>query len=1550
MFQDKLQQLYQDPRFRKLSYQRQQLLVKSILEEDLAQDSRFISLSPEEKQRTYLSVTTEVIGKLKPALNSYEMKPLTPEDINALKQGLLADVPGTQDSYKRGQWLLERLEQGDQTAIPEAKGWITRNSVATNSLLVQIAAGAKDAIEMLFGTDQGFNSLALNSQDYQKMADAMMARMPRVEAAKAATGQVVADLATNLVETVGLNMLLVGGPGRAPVLAKKIPGLFTQKLWKSMELRYAAATTAKQATLWGSTMPTVADTFIGGGVVDLARSFPKLIETGAIQGPKEFTERVVTIFGEGVAFDLFFNITGSLLRYAQNPLRRAIKKFNPIDPATYDNLKDALGNLEPQKFAKFVNDSLSGAIPREIYDAMDPEDQAEYLKELTRIKTIFQTNNFDVNTPEGFRIISKAMGFDAFIDEATGKVKLFGPNGTPWAEFPDRVSAVSWFTKYDLDMFTSYRMLDTAVLGAPKTGRVRIFGTTDMSIRNLSNDDLVNLMHGGLHGNAVDKETFSSVIDEFARRGPGETTFRKVKVNYVSEEDFRTAVQKFGGAWNETENLFLVPETLRKSDTKKLLLGELDRVFGKAGYSNPVFSAKTTSLSEESLDLAMRRIGGYVRRDGEKIIVGFGGNVQELYDLGSANEFVWRMLLRENVVAPKEFATLFHRSTGFTLKHSVGEGGVDLWEVWAPGGKQGVGKLLFTANSLEDLTSWAPTFRIQLPDFILPDLVVRKGKLAISETVVEGPVSSLRKFLEDFGDPYEYKMKSGYKLQRTMVDGTKAVVTIQPGGKFLEVEWPSVGFHRKFDSMKELKDFLGDVDTKFDAVVTLAARKGFRVDAGPGGSLIFHDMDNAFSARSADEAYQMLAKMPDAYEGPELVQAFGKEFDDEFRRKIEDALADVEIPRESFAKKTFEQHKWYNILDSQIRPAQTYIEKIADTYNMPELRRLLNKTILARQYLGSQLRPQMDIINKMFINPKTGKVFKKNELRAMGRLLDYAPENWDKVAASLGFNFTEEQRIVLMNVRSYLESLGKKFKIDFLGFHQNYLPHIRKFSRADLMDIVTARKEAAIQHIFGAKIDNIPALEFLCRNARKDAVLNELSESDLLRLVTFYTEKGFKEAIISKPAEEFKEFIVHGPGKQLPQDIVSVLSHWVVNLSGITVGDVGKDIGEFSLRFTTALSRSLEKMAKRFGDDATPLGNWMRNIAEEVISTDVPANLNHLVTLSSLGFRPIKALTNTSQYLNAYAVYGRFALKAPEKLTNDVLVELFRRGILDDRIFVSASDDVAAIVRKFSTKALKFHQASEWATRGWAAIAAQDAFDDALDRLSKGIIGWENFAEMAHIDWLPQGTQVDILELLKKGNIEAARDRAAKDAVRHLFFDYSKENWPLLFKRGTLGRLYGKFGVYNANQLELERTLVQNGSIGNRLARLTRLIVAATALKNAFAAVGIKYNGFNITDPLSFTGGPLWSTLVDLSRANSPGSEGNFARYRLMRDWAPFIYTQSSGLKPNVPRLLIPGGVQMTYIPKMFEDLEKGDHWGAFLDALGAARTTEPLDSIQVPW
>jgi hypothetical protein len=194
----------------------------------------------------------------------------------------------------------------------------------------------------------------------------------------------------------------------------------------------------------------------------------------------------------------------------------------------------------------------------------------------------------------------------------------------------------------------------------------------------------------------------------------------------------------------------------------------------------------------------------------------------------------------------------------------------------------------------------------------------------------------------------------------------------------------------------------------------------------------------------------------------------------------------------------------------------------------------------------------------------------------MGRLLDYSPENWDKVAASFGFEFGEEHRIALTNVRSYLEALGKKFNIDFIGFHQNYVPHIRRFSRQDLANLLTVQKEAAVQHIFGAKIDNIPALEFLCRNSRRDAVLDRIAESKSLSLSRTIRRKDSRKHSsrnLQRSLRSLYTWTGKGSSSRRRQRYFPLVS----DLSGITVGDIGKDVGEFSLRMTSGVVKADRK-------------------------------------------------------------------------------------------------------------------------------------------------------------------------------------------------------------------------------------------------------------------------------------------------------------------------------------------------------------------------------------
>ncbi len=296
-----LQRAKLDPEMKKKSFYEQQMVIRAIVDQLVLDDPQFRSVPDPQKAIVYQNVVNQAVGNWMPALNSYD-QPLTDEDRAALERGLFADVPGTQDSYKRGLWILERLQAGDPRAAKEAEKWIVGNSAKTNSLLVQVSAGAKDAIETLFSGDKPWNSLALNTQDFHKIADAMYQHMPSNVASQTETLSGLTGMAIAAGETIALNVLFVGGPGRAALMAGKWPGLFTQKMWNAVKAKELAQVTLRSKTLWGVTIPNILDAAIGGGLTDRVRSFPRLIEAGAIQGPEKFWKQVVKLGGNPTQF------------------------------------------------------------------------------------------------------------------------------------------------------------------------------------------------------------------------------------------------------------------------------------------------------------------------------------------------------------------------------------------------------------------------------------------------------------------------------------------------------------------------------------------------------------------------------------------------------------------------------------------------------------------------------------------------------------------------------------------------------------------------------------------------------------------------------------------------------------------------------------------------------------------------------------------------------------------------------------------------------------------------------------------------------------------------------------------------------------------------------------------------------------------------------------------------------------------------------------------------------------------------------------------------
>lgn len=1522
-----LEKARNSPEMGKLTYGEQQEVVKLLIDKTIVQDPMFLALPDAEKSAVYSQVVMKAATTWKPVLAA----------------------PSTEEAYVKGYQILDELEKGNPKAIDEAHRWITVNAVTTNSLIAQIATGAKDVVESLFTDDQPFNSLALHSRDYQKLADAMYQRMPEKARGQTQTTAAVLGIGTAAVETIGLNVLFVGAPGRLPVIAKKYPQVFTAKLWTGMETKYKAATTAKSAFMWKEIMPNIADAVVGGGVTDLVRDLPRVIETGLVYGRKDLLEEVGTAFGMGVAFDLVFNSSRTLFHFIATPVAMMLRKMTPSSTGLSETA-EALKGLSEENVARALNDVFVGKVPVEILEGLSPELREKAYTQLSRLATLFRAKSIDVNSPEGFGLLAKAMGFDAQLNPKTGFVDVFDGNGNLAKTYKSKAEAISAFQEAGFNDPTQPLNLDDFIIGGQRAGRVRVYGRTKTSIKELSNQNLYSILKSSITPGRFDKETAQSTVLELSRRAG----LVRYSVDFLPEDDF---IKEASKGWDGIHS-FILPQEINQPKTWEALTNYLNPVLKKLSPDIPQLVPGATEVSLEALDIAAKRLGA--GSGVEKIATGYqvrwpDGQVSQFRDLRSVNTAVWDRLLDQQMVSVEEFGTLLHRSTGFTLEHNVSEDGVDIFEIMGFG-KEGRGKLIQSANSLKGLSNWAAEYNLKLPDFLMPENIIRKGNLVVSETVVTGPVSSMKKFMADFGDPRPKLFETGSKRVRVMPDGSTLEVMISPGGKFIEVEWPTVGLSKTFDTYSEAMNFLDKTSDMYSVIEDVAFRKGYRMDVLPNGKIFFHNGVNVYTVDGLEKAKEFLASQPDLSEGIELVKNFGTKVDSEIAAKIR-AEADS-LTRDLPPKSPKPKSIWVNYVDSKVKPMSAYIDDVAQQTGRPELSRTFHEAMGLKRTVGGINNRNAIVLQGMFTNPTTGKLMSKQDRKLVQLLLDWDPEVWSVkgplIANSLGLadGFTEEHVRVAKALRAYYEELGKAYNIDFIGFLKNYGARFREYNDPETMAEIlkVSSRDQVANKLFGVgRWDDLPALKFLSRNSRLDNILNTLHKGDALEVAQLYAERGNREMLLGPVSDRMKA-IIEGLEKDssVSAATISSLKRWYGNFLGGYNDEMGQELAETSVDITKKIASGFTKLSKMFGGEATVIGRHLGNMADNVISSDLPGDAGHLVSLSTLGFRWIRLLTNTAQYLNTWSVYGKYAADAMNTSTKETFEEYFRRGILDDKIFASLGDEVGTITHRFQAAAMAPNRSSEWTTRMWTARAQELAFNDALEKLANGTADLKTFSQLAHIDWFPEERLAGILDMVQKGNVGAARDAAMIQAVRQTMFDYSKENWPSLFQ-STLGRIYGKFGVYSFGQVEFYRSIATRGNLAFRLMAMARLVAGMTVIKNAFLAAGIDYNGFNLTDPLAFSGSPIWNSMIDLTRVGGIGPESDLARRSLQKDWLPFIKT-SEGIQPNIPRLVVPGGVQLNSLIKVGEDLSRGDGWGVFLDFLGAPRSRQPWDGIKTPW
>lgn len=184
----------------------------------------------------------------------------------------------------------------------------------------------------------------------------------------------------------------------------------------------------------------------------------------------------------------------------------------------------------------------------------------------------------------------------------------------------------------------------------------------------------------------------------------------------------------------------------------------------------------------------------------------------------------------------------------------------------------------------------------------------------------------------------------------------------------------------------------------------------------------------------------------------------------------------------------------------------------------------------------------------------------------------------------------------------------------------------------------------------------------------------------------------------------------------------------------------------------------------------------------------------------------------------------------------------------------------------------------------WAGFRAK--VQDAL--LAYGGKGdWAGFAKAADIDFTgPIRSRMFLEEAQRLSSLtgDEARSfvgRVAKELVDQTQWDYSRGGAPG-YTKYALGRVLGQYGIWPTSYVEYIRRLATSGDVGQRAARLSRLVAAHGAILAAGDLSGVDTSGWVFTNPMTFSGSPVYQSLNQLPKALDLNSqEGDNARREL---------------------------------------------------------------------
>lgn len=1580
-----LEELYQNPEFQKAPYSVQQGVLNKFWTEEWSKRSDVQALSLEQQQQVWKNIVYgapayEGIGRVDITQEEYQTFEENPQVLfdsdplgdykyaEYIRRKILAGDPKGQELFKQFT-VQSKVANESLIANIVMAGADTLRQIFDGDDKPSIARKARDLTKAV----QYLQTVVspVKAREAVDTASNLSFAVGFVENAA------ITSLLAGAPEAAGL---FASG---ANTLGQQSAGLLTRGIYKSLgELaKTTASPTARTLLLKGA--PFAVDAMMGG-VVDVVRTFPAAVTQDNLNSP-ELWKNLSRSFGEGVVNDVLWGAGRAAVKQVFKPFVQTFKNLNLNDSDSVRRTLQAIDAIgDEKKFKNLLNTFVTGKISSEVVGHMDNAD--EILRKARRFMTIQKREYIDPTSLDGAKMLASIADLDIEFEGGKYLVKdgdliLFeGPKLSDSVGYlqsflreTDPVKAVSDDLKRMLfgrtvgqfggqtDMRIKVGVKTQIDLTSPKNVELRSKIGAPVIYEFLKEDaegfiDTKRVVDGlrllayssGLKALDADKylpfiKILGSVNDvaTAVERGGVTSPTLYIPKRITSEAERRSYIELLSKQLNldylKMKNWHF--GDMPSSDYSQAMKNQskvLDTIVKK--YTPPL------SLNPAALTVAYGKLGANLSMDVNGYHVQFPDGTKAVFKNSfEANNFLGKVLASSQQLDFDSYKSMLYQNTRLILSKEV-DPVTKVTQVFA---RDPFGNIVGKADSLEQLIASDPIFLPKLPESLAPQTfltsVKRKDveglKIEFHSDVAVATPERLRDMMNSFASNKEFL---GGKATKNIIDiDDNGFIFAETPTRKIEFTAPDLGMRKTFKSYAEAKAFANKAVTDFHTLESELVSKGHYITTMNGKVEVVTSDGKFIQVKSIDDIKNILKGSPDPEWAPSVVPSLDPDIEDTLIDKVQDALKNEDLDAHLQAKPN--KTVLFDIgtkTGAYWRPMYSTIHRIATKTGVTELRDVANQLITGNRLVASQSLHAVSLLEGI-LSEADGKPISRAKLKMFQHLLNISESNRDMVAKSVfNMELTKYDKKVLNRVQQYLQAYGTRFGIDAVGFITDYAPRVRAHISELQKDPEALRafnaksKAAQLQEIFKNDAQAIRTMEFMSRHSRLDMFLTPGYTDDILQSARTYVLQGIRNEFLGPALQKAKEF-----SKKIPTiDSISpseaaVIQKFLTEFAHMDTSPAEELASELSLKASKKIADGIRKLKNLIPGEN--FANFIDDWADSTITPRGLEKIQSMTTFATLGARPIRGLTNIMQYNNTRAIFDEYADTAvalsqavfksgDKKALSSVMATIHRlqnKGLISEHM-VSVGIDTPEGIRKVLDMSMRNQQGSELLTRAWTAMAAELAFDDGLQKLGKGIVDWDGFVKIARLSILPDDQIAQIQKYLKMGKPELGRDLFSAEATRILMGEYNSSNAPLMF-RGVVGKLFGKFGVFPVNQIDLYNTILARGTASERILRAVKLIALSQATYEAFRLVGLDYSGFKFTDPFAFAGGPLYTTLNDTLQAMRGGPAGQLAQRRLQNSW----------------RLVIPFSFEAQSLMRAMTAASEGEYQKALIEALSGTYT-----------